>query len=121
MLVGLEGEMLEVGGGVFTPASEDGFILVVIDGDGVFGERGGAAGIAKFANTNEGVGEVGHDVSRFGGTGWKLGEVQFASSGRALNITCGGTDPNGWGCGIDASTVCTRFKVVVARACVGNC
>ena len=121
LLVWSEGETPEAWGGVFAPASEDGFILVVIYGDGVFGERDGAVGIAKVSNTDEGVGEVRYNVSRFGGTRWKLGEVQFASCGRALNIPRGGTDPNRWGGDIDVSTVRTRFKVVVARTCVGNC
>ena len=70
LLVGLEGETSETGGDAFAPASEYGFILVVVDGDGVCGERDGTVGIAKFANTNKGVGKVGHDVSRFGGIGW---------------------------------------------------
>ena len=121
LLVWSEGETPEAWGGVFAPASEDGFILVIVDDDGVFGERDGTVGIAKFSNTDEGVGEVRHNVSRFGGTRWKLGEVQFASGGQVLNIACGGTNPNGWGGGIDVSAVHTRFEVVVARTCVGNC
>ena len=121
MIVRSEGETPEAWGGAFAPASEDDFILVVVDGDRVFGERDGAVGIATFSNTDEGAGKVGHNVSRFEGTRWKLGEVQFASCGQALNIAHGGTDSNGWGGGIDVSTVRTRFKVVVACTCVGNC
>ena len=121
MLVRLEGETPEAWGGAFAPASEDGFILGVVDGDRVFEERDGTVGIAKFSNTDKGGGKVGHDVSRCVGTRWKLGEVQSASCGRALNIACGGTDPNVWGRGIDVSTLRTRFEVVVACTCVVNC
>ena len=95
MLVRAKGELPETGAGVFAPASEDGFVKTVVDGDGVFGEDDLAVGVAKFANANEGVGKNGHDVAGPGGVVWELGQVESAGGGGVLDVASGGADANG--------------------------
>ena len=47
-MVRAKGEMPEAGACVLTPTSQDGFVMTVVDGDGVFGENDIAVGVDFF-------------------------------------------------------------------------
>ena len=73
--------MPEAGACVLTPTSQDGFVMTVVDGDGVFGEYDIAVGVDFFSNTNEGVSKGGHAVAGPGVVVWELGQAELAASG----------------------------------------
>ena len=102
-------------------ASEYGFALGVVDSDGMLGKNNFAIGITKFADSNQGVSEGGHDVAGSDVVGWELGEVQFACGSGVLDVAGGGTNANGWGGCVDASAMSTRGEIDIACAYVGNC
>ena len=77
MLVRAKGETLEAGACVLTPACEDGFVMTVVDGNGVFGENNVAVGVANFSDTNEGVSKGGHTVAGIVSVVWELGQVEL--------------------------------------------
>jgi len=55
------------------PASEDGFVMTVVDGDRVLGEEDVAVGVAEFTYANEGGSKRWHDVAESGCVIWELG------------------------------------------------
>ena len=81
MAVRARGETPEARACVLAPASEDGFVMTVVDSDGVIVENDVAVGFATFANANEGVIKCEHDEARPDGVVWELGQVKLAVSG----------------------------------------
>jgi len=65
--------MPEAGVCVLMPASDDGFVMTVVDGDRVLGEEDVAVGVAEFTYANEGGSKRWHDVAESGCVIWELG------------------------------------------------